>query len=87
MLPTAMLLDKPLRPAMASPGKPHKGAMRGNSMNSTSMMGAPNSVMPPDKRAACHSVGRPCGRCASTKVVSSPHSASNMLAAVSSDCE
>ena len=56
-------------------------------MNSTSIMGAPKSVMPPASRPACHSGGRPTGMWAMTSDVSKPHKASNMASAVTSDCE
>jgi hypothetical protein len=42
-----MVADKPLRPLMASLGTPHKGAMRGNSTNNTTMMGAPSRAIQP----------------------------------------
>ena len=87
MLPTAMRSDKPLRPLMASPGVPHSGARRGNSMNSSTMMGAPSSAVLPAMRAACHSEGRPTGMWLLTKAVSKPHSPINMAPAVSRDCE
>ena len=43
MLPIFISPDSPLRPAISLPGTPQSGAMRGNSMNSTSMIGAPSS--------------------------------------------
>jgi hypothetical protein len=87
MVPTRMVFDRPVRPAMASPGVPHSGASRGNSMNSASMIGAPASAIQPAVRAACISGGRPTGMCALTSAVSRPSSASSMVSAVSSDCE
>ena len=87
MVPTSMLALRPLRPVMASLGTPHSGAMRGNSTNSTSMMGAPRRAMAPAVLAACASGGLPTGMWALTSAVSRPSSPSTMLTAVSSDCE
>ncbi len=87
MLPTRIVFDSPLRPVMASFGVPHSGAMRGNSMNSTSMIGAPSSAIQPAVRAACISGGLPTGMWALTSAVSRPSSASSIAKAVSSDCE
>ena len=86
-LPTCMLADRPVRPVRPSAGTPHKGAMRGNSINSTTMTGAPITAMLPAVRAAAHSGGLPTGMCAITSDVSSPHTASKMPAAVSRLCE
>ena len=87
IVPTSMRALKPLRPVMASLGTPQSGAMRGNSMNSTSMMGAPSSAIQPAVLAACASGGLPTGMWALTSAVSSPSSPITMLTAVSSDCE
>ena len=87
MLPTCMLPERPLRALRVSPGMPHSGAMRGNSTNSASMMGAPSSAMVPAVRSDCASGGRPTGMCALTSAVSSPSSAISMATAVGSDCE
>ena len=87
MLPTCMVAASPLRPLMASPGIPHKGASLGNSRNSAAITGAPSSTMKPAVRAACASGGLPTGMWALTSAVSSPISPSNMAAAVGSDCE
>ncbi len=84
--PTRIVLDRPLRPR-SSAGTPHSGERRGNSRNSTSMMGAPRAAMPMAMRAACASEGRPTGMWAFTSAVSRPSSAIRMPAAVSSDCE
>ena len=72
---------------MASLGVPHRGAMRGNSRNSTSMIGAPSSAIQPAVRAAWVSGGRPTGMWALTSAVSRPSSASSIAKAVGSDCE
>ena len=85
--PTFMEPERPLRPVSSCPGTPHSGDRRGNNRNSTSMMGAPMSAMPPAMRAACESGGRPTGMWAFTSAVSRPSSAIRMPAAVSSDCE
>ena len=45
IVPTCMSALKPERPMRLSPGMPHKGADRGKSMNSTSMMGAPSKAI------------------------------------------
>ncbi|MNS90291.1 hypothetical protein D3C72_1243410 [compost metagenome] len=87
MVPTRIVFDRPLRPAMASLGVPHSGAKRGNSRNSASITGAPASAIQPAMRAACISGGRPTGMWALTSAVSRPSSASSMVKAVSSDCE
>ena len=87
MLPTRMVLDSPLRPVISSFGVPHSGAMRGNSMKSASMIGAPSSAIQPAVRAACARGGRPTGMCALTRAVSRPSSATSIATAVSSDCE
>ena len=87
MVPTFMLPDRPLRPAMVSPGTPHSGAMRGKNMNRAAMMGAPSSAMVAAVRSDCMSGGRPTGMCALTRAVSRPSSATSMAKAVSSDCE
>ncbi len=86
-LPTCMLDDSPLRPVMASPGMPHSGASRGNSTNSTAMMGAPSRAIQEAVRAARISGGRPTFMWALTSAVSSPSSPTSMAAAVSNDCE
>ncbi|OGB41534.1 MAG: hypothetical protein A2W72_00975 [Burkholderiales bacterium RIFCSPLOWO2_12_67_14] len=85
--PTRMLFDRPLRPVSSWPGMPHSGDSRGNSRNSTSMMGAPMAAMPAAMRAAWARGGRPTGMWALTSAVSRPSSAIRMPAAVSSDCE
>ena len=87
IVPTSMLALKPLRPVMASVGTPHSGAMRGNSMNSTTMMGAPSSAICPAVFAASTKGGLPTGMCALTSAVSRPSSPTTMLKAVSRDCE
>ncbi len=87
MLPTSIVADKPLRPLMASLGMPHSGAMRGNSTNSASMIGAPSAAIDPAIFAACSSGGLPTGMCALTSAVSRPSSATSMASAVSRDWE
>ena len=87
MVPTRMVFDKPLRPAIASPGVPHNGASRGNSRNNASMIGAPASAIQPAVFAACVNGGRPTGMCAFTSAVSRPSSATSIVTAVISDCE
>ena len=86
MVPTCMVLLKPLRPAIASPGVPHSGAKRGKSKNSTTMMGAPSSAIQPAVLAATRRGGLPTGMCALTSTVSRPNKPINMLAAVTNDC-
>ena len=81
MLPTRMSSDRPVRPFCMSVGRPHSGAMRGNSTNSAAMMGAPSSAMRPAMRSDCASGGRPTGIWAFTSAASSPSSASSMAAA------
>ena len=87
MVPTRIVFDSPLRPAIASVGVPHSGAKRGNSRNSANMIGAPASAIQPAVRAACASGGRPTGMWALTSAVKRPSSASSIMAAVASDCE
>ncbi len=87
MLPTVISAERPLRPVMASLGTPHSGARRGNSMNSTTMMGAPSNAMRAAVPAASRNGGLPTGMWVFTRAVSSPHTATSMAAAVSSDCE
>ena len=81
MLPTRMSSDRPVRPFCMSVGRPHSGAMRGNSTNSAAMMGAPSSAMRPAMRSDCARGGRPTGIWAFTSAASSPSSASSMAAA------
>ncbi len=87
MLPMDISPDRPLRPERASSGTPHSGAMRGNSRNSATMMGAPSSAMRAAVRMEAASSGRPTGMWALTSAVSSPSSATSRAAAVGSDCE
>ena len=87
IVPTRMSALNPDFPCKGPPGVPHKGASRGNSMNSTTMMGAPNSAIFPAIFAAAISGGLPTGMCALTKAVNKPISATSMAKAVSSDCE
>ena len=87
MVPTRMLALRPLRPVMASEGTPHNGAMRGNSTNSTAMMGAPRSAIQPAVRAAWESGGRPTGMWLLTRAVSKPSNPTSIAKAVSRLCE
>ena len=82
-----MLPDSPLRPTESSLGIPHSGAMRGNSMNSTSMIGRPSSAMRVAMCSDCVSGGRPTGRWALISAVSRPSRPSIMATATTSDCE
>ena len=86
-VPTCIFALKPLRPTTASLGTPHKGANRGNSKKSTIMMGAPSKAIQPAVLAACSKGGLPTGMWALTSTVSKPSKPSNILTAVSSDCE
>ena len=87
MLPTCMLADRPLRPLIASDGMPHSGASRGNSTNSTAMMGAPSRAIQLAVFSAVIKGGRPTSMCALTSAVSRPSRPTSIAAAVSSDCE
>ena len=70
MLPICICADNPLRPLIASFGRPQSGASRGNSKNSTSMIGAPSSAIAAAVLAACARGGRPTGMWAFTSAVS-----------------
>ena len=65
---------------------PHKGAKRGNSINSAAMMGAPSSISRPAVLMGTLSGGLPAGICALTTAASSPHSPSNMASASAKLC-
>ncbi len=86
-LPTRICADKPLRPVAMSLGRPHSGAMRGNSRNSASITGAPARAMRAAVPKAWPSGGRPTGMWALTRAVSSPSRAASVAMAVGSDCE
>ena len=77
--------DKPVL-ASDSCGTAHSGAMRGKSMNSTSMIGAPNSAACAATRPARAIGGRPTGMWASTSAVSRPHTETTIAAATAIDC-
>ena len=87
MAPTGMVADRPLRPCMASAGRPHSGAMRGNSRNSVTMMGAPASAIHSALAAARRSGGLPTGMWLSTRAVSRPSMPISMAAATGRLCE
>ena len=87
IVPTCMLLDKPVRPAMASPGTPQSGAMRGNSTNRATMTGAPSSAIHAAVLAACSSGGLPTGIWLLTSAVSKPSRPTSIATAVSRLCE
>ena len=87
IVPTCMLLDRPVRAAMASLGTPHRGAMRGKSKNRATMIGAPSRAIQLAILAACMSGGRPTGMWLLTKAVSRPSMPISMASAVSRLCE
>ena len=84
--PSVSVPDRPVR-APASCGSAHKGPTRGNSRNSATITGMPNSVARAARPPASRSAGRPTGMCASTSAVSRPQTAMIMAAATGSVCE
>jgi len=77
------------RPVFATPscGTPHSGPMRGNSTNSSTMIGAPSSAVRAASRLAWRRLGWPTGMWASTSAVSRPQTETSIAAATASDCE
>ena len=84
--PSRMLLDKPVGVA-PSLGTPHSGAMRGNSMNISTISGAPKKAVRADSQPTCLRLGRPTGMLANTSEVSSPHTDTNIATPTAIDCE
>ncbi len=85
-MPMRMVPESPVL-APASRGMPQSGATRGNSTNSSTMTGAPNSAKRPARPAACAKLGWPTGMCASTTAASRPQTETIIAVAMAIDCE
>ena len=84
--PMRIVFDSPVAET-PSCGTPQSGPTRGNSTNSSAMIGAPNSAVRADSAAAWRRLGWPTGMCASTSAVSSPQTETSIAAATAIDCE